>query len=848
MRPFKFIASLAIATLLGLFTSFPTVACPYTPLAWQKRVEQHSMAVFVGQRKHLTWIRDQNRNFIDDRLEATARSAAALDVIVDLNRCLTPPEIERALAPYGRVEYVGRLITVVLLSHVAPADLPKLAARPEVAMIQERALMNPEMDIVSRSVEAHKSSQYSGTAEDLGLTGNGVVIAIMGTGVSDSAFTALTNKRVAGFDATDPSDPADGTTNPPDTGTHESVMAAIAVGAGVAGETCRNPGAGATPNCAGIASGARYVNVRQCHIVNGSSTCDSYIQAADWVGLSAAKFGIRIVNMAFSSCGDDDGTSAEAEQANYLVAIGLVVVAASSKNPANCTSPGLPGDTIVRAPGSGSYVLMVNASADKGTVDRSDDVIWSNFTRGPRQDFTLASPDWSALKPDLTAPGQQLPILNNPSMSLGLEVYRSPTLSHLAGVAGNSPATAIVAGLAALILEKYPLMTAESVKQLLIDSADQAVNTPYSTSTGKWDSALGWGLARVGKALQMAAGQATDLTFPNCAATGSTVGQPCVLSNGQPNWNNAADIATATAPRVNVANTISVNVTNRGNTDALATVNFGVMVFSAGNVVFHHVGSQQVMVPAHQTVPASAAWTPTSTDHTCAQISIAFGQDSDYSNNMTQRNLVIAASTYQMEVNNPLFVPAHFDVVAKPERAGWICSVDQPAFDLDPFVDCPRKVAITLRAPRNAKPGQQARCQVAVFAKPEKGERRPIGGVTVVSYVPRPCNVQGQLVDVVGRPLSRAQIDLAALEPEHAKTSAHTTTDAQGFFEVTTLPDVLQRLSVRAEGGWTGQLALRPMCGPSLPRVVVGKGSLRLDYLPPVVMDNNAHLPGEAPR
>ena len=57
-------------------------------------------------------------------------------------------------------------------------------------------------------------------------------------------------------------------------------------------------------------------------------------------------------------------------------------------------------------------------------------------------------------------------------------------------------------------------------------------------------------------------------------------------------------------------------------------------------------------------------WTPTTTDHTCAQVSIAFGEDSDYSNNLSQHNLAVGASSYVMEVNNTMLERAHFDVIA----------------------------------------------------------------------------------------------------------------------------------------------------------------------------------------
>ena len=253
-------------------------ACPYTPLVWQREISQHAIPPMVGQRKHFTWVRDRNRNFIDDELEANAGAAGRVDVTIDVNRCLTPEQIVAAFSPFGKISYVGKLITVVLLDQVYEKDLPRLAALPEVAMVERRELMNPTLDVASAAAEAHKSSIYAGlSAEDQGLDGTGVTIAFIGTGVSDALFSPLSGKRVAGFDATDPSDPGDGSTNPPDTTTHESVMAVLAVGAPVFGQTCRTQaGAGIAQSCAGIASGAKYsvaaVSAVPLKIGDGSSS------------------------------------------------------------------------------------------------------------------------------------------------------------------------------------------------------------------------------------------------------------------------------------------------------------------------------------------------------------------------------------------------------------------------------------------------------------------------------------------------------------------------------------------------------------------------------------------------
>ncbi len=70
----------------------PAKASSFTPLEWQRLVEKHSISAVVGQRKNTTWVRDQNRNFIDDEIEKRFHAGEVVNVVVDLNHCLTPPQ------------------------------------------------------------------------------------------------------------------------------------------------------------------------------------------------------------------------------------------------------------------------------------------------------------------------------------------------------------------------------------------------------------------------------------------------------------------------------------------------------------------------------------------------------------------------------------------------------------------------------------------------------------------------------------------------------------------------------------------------------------------------------------
>lgn len=815
------ITILVFPALLFMLAGAPSHATAYTPLSWQQVVKSHANPTFIGQLKHLSWIRDQNRNFIDDEIEARFGPKDRTNIILALNRCLPPAQVQEIFSRYGKIAYVGKLVSFVFLNDVPIADLPALAARPEVAMVEWQIPETLELDVASRAIQAHSSSQYPNqSAQDMGLNGSGINIAIVDTGVNDGALNTLPSSAfVAGYDAWDSTDSGNGLRNPTDNvGNHGTTMAVMALGRGVTGQTCRNPGGGPAANCAGIAPAAGLIDVNRCGTTSsGQYNCDSTFtaKAVDWVGINAQKFKIRVVNLSFSRCVDDDGTDALSQQANYLSALGLVVVASyanANNGTASCPASS-PGARITKPPASASFAISVNATDDKDTVTRSDDTHWNNYLIGPRKDFSFVSPNLLALKPDLSAPGQNL------------------STTTLMGIQGTSPAAAMASGAAALVLQKFPAMSPDSLKQLLIMFADNSRNTPYSSTTGNWDTALGWGLLNVGAALQGAMVQSTDVRFPNCQS-GGAAGQPCPLKSNDPAWNNQVDITTNTPAKGGVPNQINVKIENPGNTPVTILVNFGVYNFAAGNNQFHHLGTKQITINPHDTVTESMAWTPAFSDHQCAQISIAYGLDADYTNNVTQRNIMISPSVYNVRVENSLMTPARFEIKAVSDRPGWRCTVSDAAFALDPFTDCARNIKVTFNAPAGTRPGRQANCNVAVYATPKDGERRLIGGVTVRTYVPRPCRVFGEVVDANGRPVAGARLSTKLAAPGKAAfqpREASAMTNRDGVFSLAIVPDVQQTFTVQRAGVGRGNLTLRPGCGLDLPRLVLTPERLRAE-------------------
>ena len=138
--------------------------------------------------------------------------------------------------------------------------------------------------------------------------------------------------------------------------------------------------------------------------------------------------------------------------------LGLVVVAASGN--------GGPGRDTVVTPGIDPYVITVGASDDQGTLSRRDDTLaW--FSAWGNAD--------SNAKPDLVAPGRRIVSIRVPGSALDLlfpdRVVTARNGSTYLRLSGTSMASPVVAGAAALLLDRQPNLTPDQVKALLVGTA-----------------------------------------------------------------------------------------------------------------------------------------------------------------------------------------------------------------------------------------------------------------------------------------------------------------------------------------------------------------------------------------
>lgn len=821
-----------VMTLVTLCVSTHNVelafASSFTPLKWQQEVKKHSNQAFVGQRKHQSWNRDQDHDFIDDEIKARFKPNQSVNVIVDLNECLPSSAIHDLLAEFGRITYIGKLITFVLLDDVPVKKLPKLAALSKVAMVEWKVPVHPANSIGGPAIQARKSITYSSnTAEDGGLTGAGVNIAILDYGV-DNAHSAFSGKFLVGYDAfTGGNDPADNYGH----GTH---VAGTALGLPTQPPPpmCRTPDDGTPADCGGVAPGAKLVDIKVC---DGSAIdpCNKLADGLEWLGINARTYNIRVANISLATeCVNDDGSTAIPQLVDYLVALGIAVVI--SHGNANPFGPGRQcavGAQITSSPGSSSFAMTVAATEDKDvakyTIKRDDDVFFNGSLSGPRTDFDLMlNPNPLALKPDFSAPG-----VNIISAEAG-------TGDKYTFNSGTSMAAPFVAGAAALIIESQPNIDPGSLKDLFRLKADSNQNSspPYASVDPMWEPKLGSGMINVYQALS---GKTTDIGFPNCVGPPVTLGGLCQVTAPQPPWNNSFDITTLATPQQGVTNTITAQVQNFGPSPATVLVNFGVYEFAVGNNQFFHIGTKQVTIPAMATVPVDQSWTPADSNHQCVQVSIQFGLDSNFDNNVTQRNLMVAPSVYEIRIENPFMVPARIEIRPKSNHDGWICQVKEELFMLSPFEDCPRKLRVPFNAPPGALPGERANCDIAVYATPEGSDKAVlIGGVTVQTFVPKPCRIVGQIIDKTNNPIPQARLVFSrALRPNEARDPSvaeerplAAVTDEDGIFSVYIPPSLEYTILVEQPTIGKGQVEQRLECGIGRNKYVLSReGVKRID-------------------
>lgn len=256
------------------------------------------------------------------------------------------------------------------------------------------------------------------------LTGAGVGVAFIDTGITNHYDFCLGQNRIKDFvDFV-----ADGK-YPYDDNGHGTFVVGVCAGSGAA-------------------SGGVYSGLAPCCDIyalkaldkNGEAYSNKILSAMEWVYLNHKEKNIKVVCMSFGSepLGINDPIMVGAEQ---LWNSGVIVVAAAGNSG--------PEYQTIKSPGVSRKIITVGGMDD----NRMDDQSFSSALFEIAS-FSSRGPSFRSYKPDVVAPA--------------VEITSCSTNFGYTTLSGTSVATPMIAGIMALLCERYPNITPDEAKRKLL--------------------------------------------------------------------------------------------------------------------------------------------------------------------------------------------------------------------------------------------------------------------------------------------------------------------------------------------------------------------------------------------
>ena len=342
-----------------------------------------------------------------------------------------------------------------------------LTHNPNVDYIYKDAKITPAFDPLTGASKVTTPGIVETGAPQVwsqyGVTGRGVTVAVVDSGIDGHAD--LAGRITAGIDFTSatPTVVAGGVGDPGGHGTHVAGL--------IAGDGTASGG-----SYTGVAPNANVVDVRVIN-AQGSSNTSIVLRGLQWVLNNRNTYHIRVVNLSLGATAtgsykmDPLATAAE-----VLTFAGLTVVVAAGNGGA--------GAGTITTPGTDPYVVTVGAVDDAGTPSIADDTIATFSSRGPTLYDGLA-------KPDVVAPGRKMTSLRVPGSTLDTlyperrVTAPGQTVPSYFLLSGTSMAAPVVAGAAALMLERDPTLTPKKLKKRLQKTAVPLANaTSFDQGAG----------------------------------------------------------------------------------------------------------------------------------------------------------------------------------------------------------------------------------------------------------------------------------------------------------------------------------------------------------------------------
>ena len=299
-------------------------------------------------------------------------------------------------------------------------------------------------------------------ARKLHLTGKGIGIAILDTGIGYHPDITFPSSRLVSF-----VDMVNHHKKFYDDNGHGTHIAGIIGGNGF---LCQKQFEGIAPDCHFIM--IKVLNQR------GEGNTENVLSGIQWLLEHYRQYNIRIVNISVGSSRGKhfDESSPLVKGVNKLWSAGLTVLTAAGNHG--------PGPYSIGAPGNSRKIITVGAS----------DVMQN----GSGRDFSGRGPTESCIKkPDIVAPGSNIFSCQPLSYSTATSLIRKKITPYTLEKAythrsGTSMSTPVVSGCIALLLQQRPHMTNREIKMHLKETA---LDLGYSHSR------QGWGLIQLDRLL-----------------------------------------------------------------------------------------------------------------------------------------------------------------------------------------------------------------------------------------------------------------------------------------------------------------------------------------------------------
>ena len=314
---------------------------------------------------------------------------------------------------------------------VTAADIEELSKQEDVEQIWPDLPVHTCLNTSVPKIEAPK-------VWDAGFKGTGIKVAVVDTGIDE------THPDFEGRIQATSSFVSDTARDDNGHGTH------------VAGTIAGN-GSKSNGKYVGVAPEAQLYLAKVLD-ANGSGSMSGVMAGIEWAVLEQK---VQVINLSLGGSGSCDGTDALSTLCDEAVLQADIVVCVAAGNAG-------PGSQTIGPPGCARYVITVGAIDDNDRVARFS-------SRGPTAD--------GRVKPDIVFPGVGIVAPRAVGTTLGVVIEEGYVASD-----GTSMATPHAAGVAALMLQANPELTAEQVKIQMLAGGIDIGALPNEQGVGRGDA------------------------------------------------------------------------------------------------------------------------------------------------------------------------------------------------------------------------------------------------------------------------------------------------------------------------------------------------------------------------